>query len=165
MAGTGTTVRRATATDARGLAEVHIRAWRISYAGLIPQATLDRLDVSARTRAWERILASDRDPTWAAVAGHRVLGFASSGAARDAAPPARLELYSIYVDPDRHGAGVAEPLLDAAIGDRPAYLWVLAGNARAIRFYEKQGFDLDGGAKDETAADGTPMHELRMTRS
>lgn len=159
------TVRKATTEDARGLAEVHIRTWRISYAGLLPQATLDRLDVDGRTRSWRRILASRGNPTWAAADGERIVGFSSSGGARDARPPARLELYSLYVDPDRHGSGVAGLLLDAAIGDDPAYLWVLTGNARAIRFYEKQGFELDGSAKDAVAADGTPLHELRMTRA
>jgi len=36
-------------------------------------------------------------------------------------------------------------------------LWVLRGNARAIRFYEAAGFRLDGGAKVEGEVD-----ELRM---
>ena len=30
------------------------------------------------------------------------------------------------------------------VGDRAAYLWVLANNERAIGFYERQGFRLDG---------------------
>ena len=42
------------------------------------------------------------------------------------------------------GTGVGYALFEAAVGDRAAYLWVLAANERAIRFYERQGFRLDG---------------------
>ena len=42
------------------------------------------------------------------------------------------------------GTGVGYALFETAIGDRAAYLWVLANNERAIRFYERQGFRLDG---------------------
>ena len=42
------------------------------------------------------------------------------------------------------GTGVGYVLFEEAVGDRAAYLWVLAGNDRAIRFYERQGFRLDG---------------------
>jgi GNAT superfamily N-acetyltransferase len=42
------------------------------------------------------------------------------------------------------GTGVGSALLREAIADRAAYLWVLAANDRAIRFYEHHGFALDG---------------------
>ncbi|WP_229856252.1 GNAT family N-acetyltransferase [Nocardioides flavus (ex Wang et al. 2016)] len=40
-------------------------------------------------------------------------------------------------------------LLTEAIGAADAYLWVLDGNERAISFYERQGFALDGATKPE----------------
>jgi ribosomal protein S18 acetylase RimI-like enzyme len=157
-------IRRATPADARGLAEVHIRTWRISYAGLLPEATLARLSVSARARRWAQLLHEGTEPTWAAFDGARAIGFSSSGPARDRDAPARLELYSLYVDPDKHGTGVGASLLQRSVENAAAYLWVLKGNARAIRFYEKNGFALDGVEKVQQAADGTPMNELRMSR-
>ena len=39
-------------------------------------------------------------------------------------------------------------------------LWVLKGNGRAIRFYEKCGFRFDGAEKTQTI--GSPVTELRM---
>ena len=36
--------------------------------------------------------------------------------------------------------GTGQKLFDAAIGDQPAYLWVLSTNMRARHFYEKNGF-------------------------
>jgi ribosomal protein S18 acetylase RimI-like enzyme len=48
-----------------------------------------------------------------------------------------------------YGTGFGYALCSAAIGDSPAYLWVLDQNARAIRFYERQGFTFDGGVHEE----------------
>ena len=53
------------------------------------------------------------------------------------------ELHALYVDPDRWGTGVAAAL-HAALDLTAATLVVLAGNARARRFYEKQGWTFDG---------------------
>ncbi len=47
-----------------------------------------------------------------------------------------------------------------AIGDSAAYLWVLDGNARAIRFYERHGFAFDGTTKREDVG-----LERRMVRA
>lgn len=43
-----------------------------------------------------------------------------------------------------YGSGLGLRLLDAAIGDRPASLWVLERNPRARAFYERNGFAPDG---------------------
>ncbi len=53
-------VRIAAAHDARGLAELHVRAWQWAYRGLLPDAFLERLATSIdRTEAWRReLLAS-----------------------------------------------------------------------------------------------------------
>jgi RimJ/RimL family protein N-acetyltransferase len=48
-----------------------------------------------------------------------------------------------------YGTGVGHALCEAAIGSDPAYLWVLDGNERAIRFYERQDFRFDGATKLE----------------
>ncbi|GAA1008833.1 hypothetical protein GCM10009551_090760 [Nocardiopsis tropica] len=57
----------------------------------------------------------------------------------------------------------ASRLLDAVVDPgTPAYLWVAAGNGRAIAFYRKHGFDLDGAARHDAEWD---CHELRMRRS
>ncbi len=55
-----------------------------------------------------------------------------------------LELYALYVREAHWGTGVGYALFEVAVGDRAAYLWVLANNERAIHFYERQGFRLDG---------------------
>jgi len=157
-------VRPAQVSDAAGMADVHVRTWRHAYRGLMPQDVLDGLDVAARTTRWERILSSGgRGANWVAVEDGSVIGFASAGPARDDDAPRERELWALYLAPERHGSGAAQPLIDAAIGADPAYLYVLRGNARAIRFYEKQGFRADGDVKRDDRG-VVVLEDLRMVR-
>lgn len=153
------------------------------YAGLIAQAVLDRLDVAARERAWaERIPRIQADPAAGGprgrehrliVAEHdgRVVGWSSFGAGRDPGDEGRGELAGLYVHPSAwaHGAGgalierVAAELSDAGFDD--AYLWVLHGNARAVRFYERHGWVADGTEKRGSAGGADDLRELRHARS
>lgn len=50
----------------------------------------------------------------------------------------------LYTVPGVHGSGVGQTLLDALIGDDPAYLWCIDGNDRALAFYRRNGFEADG---------------------
>lgn len=57
------------------------------------------------------------------------------------------EIIALHTLPESHGTGLGRALLAAAleqIGNRPVFLWAFAGNARARRFYEKNGFSVDG---------------------
>lgn len=60
------------------------------------------------------------------------------------------ELSKCYVHPDHHGLGAAAELMHASIGAAAAggarglWLGVNSQNARAIRFYEKSGFERVG---------------------
>ena len=60
------------------------------------------------------------------------------------------ELSKVYVLPDRHGGGVAAALVERSVdaararGAASVWLGVNQRNARANRFYEKQGFALVG---------------------
>ncbi|GGH41607.1 GNAT family N-acetyltransferase [Microbacterium album] len=161
-------IRRAVPDDADRLSEVHVRTWRIAYRGLIPQAVLDSLDIVARSTRWRTTLENPkaRGRTWVAIEGDELIGFSSSGPGRGEEPPSPLELWALYVLPDRHGSGAGKLLADAAIGEVPAFLWVLEGNGRAIRFYEKIGFRFDGATKVEpTWSGGVLLHERRMVRT
>lgn len=55
-----------------------------------------------------------------------------------------MELYAVYVRASQYGTGLGHRLLEAAIGDAPAYLWVFEANVRARGFYARQGFEPDG---------------------
>jgi GNAT superfamily N-acetyltransferase len=140
------TLRRAVVDDAPALAQLHVDCWEDAYTGLIPQRILDerRDTLDARIERWLTILVEEPN-TWLAVDTEgRLIGFASSLESRDNDVDVELELSALYVRASWWGTGVGYALLEATIGDRAAYLWVLANNDRAIRFYERQGFRLDG---------------------
>jgi GNAT superfamily N-acetyltransferase len=138
-------IRQAVVADAEPLAHLHVDVWDDAYTGLMPQGILDdrREKVAERVEKWRDILGGDR-PTWVAESSDGLVGFASAGPARDNDMDEILELWALYVRASAWGTGVGHALFDITVGDRAAYLWVLAGNERAIRFYERQGFRLDG---------------------
>lgn len=78
--------------------------------------------------------------------------------------PAATALHLLYVHPDHHGTGLADRLLGAVLDDDPTYLWLIDGNARAQRFYERHGFRaLPEQVPAGESWGGTPMR--RMVRA
>jgi GNAT superfamily N-acetyltransferase len=138
-------IRRGVPDDAEALAHLHLDVWDDAYTGLMPQGILDgrRAKVAERVERWGDILGQER-PTWLAEDADVLIGFSGAGPARDNDVDIDLELYALYVRAAYYGTGVGFALFEQAVGDRAAYLWVLAGNHRAIGFYERQGFRLDG---------------------
>jgi ribosomal protein S18 acetylase RimI-like enzyme len=91
--------------------------------------------------------------------GEQVVGFSYVGPSEE---DGVRELYAIHVDPGHLGGGVGKLLMVDALehlGDH-AVLWVLEGNARARRFYERGGWRADGVTRDEEMG-GEPTHQLR----
>jgi ribosomal protein S18 acetylase RimI-like enzyme len=150
--------------DADEVARVHVRVWQEAYAGLMPADYLDSLDPSAFGDGWRERLLHPRVGVgqWLARDEQGIVGITTSGPARDEDAPVAFELYAINVLARGHGTGLATALLARAIGDRAAYLWVLADNQRARAFYRRHGFDVDGGRKPEP---DTGAVEVRMART
>ena len=162
------TVRRAGVEDAAAIAAVQVTGWHEAYTGRMPQSILDGLDVARSTRGWRRLLEDDNDPErgelWVAERDGEVIGFVASGRNHDEdAVPERREVFAIYVLAAHYGSGAGQSLLDAAIGDHPASLWVLADNPRAHAFYARNGFVADGSWKDDDQW-GEPVREVRLVR-
>ncbi|MCX5387246.1 GNAT family N-acetyltransferase [Streptomyces sp. NBC_00083] len=126
-------------------------------------------DDARRRRAW----MSDprrRGTDLVADNGAGAVGWVSVGPYRGAIPGARVgEVYALYVRPDLIGQGVGRALLDAAHisakaqGFDSVALWVLGGNERARRFYERAGYVADGAEQSDTY-DEVVLTELRYTR-
>lgn len=156
-------VRVATSDDAEQLAKVHVAAWQVGYRGLLQHEFLLALNPRnpARVVRWrERV--RDGSVYVATINDALIMGFIQFGPSRDAADDARLELQAIYVWPELWGLGVADKLM-AQLPNVPTFLWVIAGNARARRFYEKHGFTPDGGERTRTIDDNV-VFEVRYTR-
>jgi GNAT superfamily N-acetyltransferase len=82
-------------------------------------------------------------------------GFVTSGPSQDdGASESDAEVRAIYLAERAWGKGLGAELLQGAVdglrgkGFASAALWVLEGNSRARRFYEREGWTLDGGHKD-----------------
>ena len=78
------------------------------------------------------------------------------------------ELYALYVAPAWWSAGAGRALMGSVLAAleaeryRRVILWVLAGNARARRFYDRAGFAPDGGTNILTGLGG--VLEVRYSR-
>ncbi|MDF2563136.1 MAG: hypothetical protein K0R99_4582 [Microbacterium sp.] len=158
------------AADAARIARVHTDSWRETYSDVLDGRFFSDEAYARRLDFWTRYLAADPVPGRLAVVRHngQILGFANAGAATgpDAEhgfPAARpLHLFSIYLLSAAHGTGSGRALLDAVLAHEPAQLWVLRGNDRAIAFYARNGFVLDGA--EYTDSSDPNLVELRMVR-
>ncbi|EYF04304.1 GNAT family N-acetyltransferase [Chondromyces apiculatus] len=168
------TLRRAIPRDASAIARAHVDSWQAAYLGLIPAAVLNRLTVPVQTANWRRILDADETGThtWVIANDSTVLGFSSAGPCRDDDDNPRHvgEIYTLYLIPAAWSRGLGSELLDTAQsglarrGLSAATLWVLAGNTRARRFYELNGFVPDG-ARRPTKLGDAELTEMRYRRA
>ena len=156
-------MRPAELADARGIAEVHVRAWREAYPHLVPTENLARLSVHQRELRWKEIIPNPNAHIWVATENRAVIGFAGAGTSREPDSPRELELHSLYVLASHYGTGAGQRLLDAVLGDSPASLWVADDNPRARAFYARNGFRPDGTTKIGPVA-GTDILEARLVR-
>jgi ribosomal protein S18 acetylase RimI-like enzyme len=77
-------------------------------------------------------------------------------------PPRDRQLYAIYVSASHYGAGVGQALLDEALPEGPAMLWVAKQNPRATAFYRRNGFRFDGTEQSDPYAPA--ITDVRMVR-
>ncbi|WP_434599084.1 GNAT family N-acetyltransferase [Streptomyces sp. A5-4] len=175
----GVHLRDMTIDDCEAVAAVRVRGWQSSYVGMVPQRYLDAMSVEADAARRRAHLTGDGSAVGNIVAERdgRVVGWACYGPYReeaDAPPPrgepaADAELYAAYVLPEQHSTGAGRALLTESLsraahdGFPRMFLWVLAENARARRFYEKAGFAFDGTA-EPFELDGVLVPEVRYVR-
>ncbi len=167
------TIRPAVPDDAHGITVVHVRGWQSAYRGLFSDELLDGLDIeeaTPRRRGW---LEAPRDPanaSWVIEDDDGISGFAMTGPTPDTdLDTTSLELYAIYVLPERIGSGLGRALMDHVIADLAArcfaeiVLWVLCDNTGSVRFYEHAGFIPDERVRPVTHGE-TGLLKQRMRR-
>jgi ribosomal protein S18 acetylase RimI-like enzyme len=140
-------VRPAHVDDAKGIAYVHVRAWRTAYRDIVPADYLASLSVEKRTTSWRDHLAKASPEIWVAEELPEVVGWVAFGSSRDTdAEQDTGEVEALYVLPEYWSTGTGRALWQKARarlkerGFRRATLWVLAENSRAIGFYGAAGF-------------------------
>lgn len=165
-------LRSAGTADAAAWSALHLRCLDETYRPLFGDVFADRQRAAAhRTAGYDRALLTDRAVrTLLAVDDDGApLGLVAAGPAPAAwealagvpGPVLPLQLFQLYTLRSTHGTGVGAVLLDAAIGTAEAYLWIMAGNARAEAFYAKHGFrSLDESYPTGGPWDGQHMHRM-----
>ncbi|OWY63000.1 GNAT family N-acetyltransferase [cyanobacterium TDX16] len=140
-------VRAAAVEDADTVAAIWAEGWRDGHLGHVhEELVVVRTDESFLARTRQRIAGTD--DTMVAELGGDVVGFVMVD---------DDEVEQVYVAAAARGSGVAAALLDEAerrvraAGHQAAWLAVVAGNARARRFYARCGW-WDAGAFDYEAA-------------
>lgn len=154
------TVRPALPEDADAFAACHLACWREAFEDLWGAERFDEIDL-------KQMANRRRKEIEAGVADHflveddgQVVGIAIAGPSRDDDAPVSRELYAIYVRQSHYGSGTADDLMQAALGDAPASLWVYRDNPRASAFYVHHDFIPDG----DERADSVGILEIRMVR-
>ncbi len=142
-------VRPARLADAPRIGEIHVTAWRETYAGLMPAARLAGLSIGERTAMWHRVLGSGTARGIVVAEDDGIaIGVAACAQQRTqqlAAAGYSGEITALYVLRAAQGRGAGRLLMQAmtrrliAEGDRSMSLWVLAENVPARRFYERLG--------------------------
>lgn len=166
-------VRKATPDDARGIAEVQVRAWQAAYQGFLSAQLLDDMSVSGREESWRTMLADGEQPAVSVVFEDpddgSVAGFCSLALpSRDEDATERTaEVAATYVAPSRWGRGLGKAVLGQALEDLPGdawdivTLWIFMRNAQGRAFYARCGFKLDG-AKDYHEPTKVPIARMRL---
>ena len=137
--------REASVTDCPAVARVHVRSWRESFAGIVPQSFLDKMAVDQRAEAFASRFAEAAYRMFVAeVLGEGIVGFADGGEPRDEVAGYEAELYAIYLLPEYQGKGVGRKLFQQVIeslvrsGQRSVYLLALEVSPYRS-FYDKLG--------------------------
>jgi GNAT superfamily N-acetyltransferase len=163
-------LRLAQPDDALAVARVHVRSWQSAYRSLLPDDYLEQLRPEDRAEKYDFATIDPQKPrTIVAEEDGHILGFATTAPSRDSETADHGELYALYVDPTQWGCGIGVALLAAArahlaqAGFRNAILWVLDGNLRAERFYQRDGWASDGAHRTDTVW-GVTVEEVRYLR-
>jgi GNAT superfamily N-acetyltransferase len=152
-------LRLAVPADALAVARVHVRAWQAAYRGILADAYLDSLRPEDRAARYT-FDRTDGPHTTVAIMSGVIAGFATISGS---------ELCALNIDPEAWSRGVGRALIArartdlAAAGVVDAHLWLLAGNTRAQRFYERDGWTTDGARRVETVW-GVTVDEIEYRR-
>jgi GNAT superfamily N-acetyltransferase len=156
-------IRRASIRDSAGIARVQVDSYRTAYAGILPQAYLDRFTYEEQEQDWCDLLSSRKqDIVYVAEDAGEITGYALGRAAQSEIEQYDSELVALHVrrPHQQRGSGrqlvamIAEQLRQQ--GCSALMLWVLAANP-ARSFYERLGGKLVGERRVNLGEDVTAV--------
>ena len=151
-------VRRATADDAEGFVRAYELSWDASIAPLVGRRLGELVPFEQRVDGFRAGIATapDNAGAWVAETEGEIVGVAVRRGD---------ELSALYVVPSAWGSGAAQALivsaLDGVTGE--VVLWVGEDNSRARRFYEREGWSLDGESRTSELGPTEVRYRRRLT--
>ena len=166
-------LRPPTSADAPQWFDFLVSQQAIAYTGIVPDDFADRQD-GQRDDFLVELEGKFAEPGTArrivAEADGAIVGLASivdgpaswEEALGYVPSPAPRELARLYVSPAFHGTGLADELLAEIDRGEDLYLWLIDGNERAHRFYQRRGFvDCDEAFRAGPAWGNVSMHRMK----
>ena len=132
-------IRPAGPDDRTAIAALQAASWRDSYRCLLSDSYLDHKVSDDLLRHWHAVELRSEDVVLVAEEAGTAVGFIAVWC--DGEPL----IDNLHVLPNQRSKGTGRKLMQAAAaalmagGHDSAYLWVLEGNHRALRFYEALG--------------------------
>jgi lincosamide nucleotidyltransferase A/C/D/E len=160
--GSAVSAREATVADVPAVCIVRQRSWRAAYASLMPQPVIDAIDLGTMWSAWRA--AVRRPPSRSTrlfVAGppgevHSYTFVRPADGSSEAG-----QVSAVYSDPTAWGTPSGWAAFSTGVeflhahGFTDLSLWMLKGNERAGRFYERAGWTADGEEQTTETASGS----------
>ena len=163
-------IRLATLNDAHDIARVHVSSWQGAYRHILPVEYLDSVSVAPREAMWREAIARGTPEVWVIKTEAALAGFIAFGPCRDPDMfPSQAEVWALYLSPSHWSLGYGRRLWLQARERliqqqyRRVSLWVLADNARAIRFYRAAGFTPEILSSKPCELGDRTLHELRWS--
>ena len=147
-------IRRAQSSDLTLIAAVQAESWRDTYSGVLPEEYLADQITEDLKRHWTDVEIQPDDVVLVAE-DDGVIGFIAVWCRPDPF------IDNLHVKPSKRSKRVGSTLMKSAAqqliqqGHKTAYLWVVASNERAIRFYERLG-----GVRTDRALKNLLKHEV-----
>jgi len=138
-------VRHVKENEIGQIGRIYYESWKFGYKGIIPDDYLNSLTIDNCTPKKINL-----DKNLVVLDNGICVGVCNISSGRDKDMSDHGEICALYLLPDYFGKGFAKPLFEAAVkelrdkGFIRQYLWVLADNIRARKFYEKNGFHNSG---------------------
>lgn len=163
-------LRPAAAADAEQVAAVHASSSHAAYEAVAPEAGRG-LPLERRRAIWREAIEFGEPQVHVAVESGRVIGFAGFDRSRDPqSQPTTGEVWALYVAPTHWGQGVGAALWNAAReglieeGCSEVTLWLPLCNERALRFFERAGFERESDAAKTAQVGSVKLDEVRLRR-
>jgi len=152
--------------DAWSIARLHTRSWQAAYCDILPAAYLLEKVPAEHASHWENYMARPAEARGLVMLAERngtAVGFVSAENVDDSSHGTLLDC--LHVLPTHQGCGAGKLMIAAVRGwtrernQNLMHLYVLDANARAIAFYERNGWRFAG--TKASYIDTTPVIDRR----